>query len=744
MSTNDPWKGFITGNWNEAVDVRDFIQKNYTVYEGDESFLSEATERTKRLKKKFDDLHNLEQEWGGVIDIDTTTVSSLLTYSPGYLDKENEIIVGLQTNRPLKRGVNPFGGIRMARDACESYGFQLSQEVEQHFKYRTTHNDGVFRVYTDEMKSVRRSGVITGLPDAYGRGRIIGDYRRVALYGVDFLIEQKKKDKVTLGLRAMDEENMRLCEEVFRQIDFLNKLKEMAKMYHCDISNPANDAKEAVQWLYFAYLAAIKEQNGAAMSLGRVSTFLDIYFARDIKSGILTEEGTQELVDDFVLKLRMARQLRTPEYNELFAGDPMWITEAIGGIGEDGRSLVTRSSYRFLHTLYNLGPAPEPNLTVLWSLKLPSTFKRYCAKVSIETDSIQYESDDLMLPLYGDDYGIACCVSAMKIGKQMQFFGARCNMPKVLLMALNGGKDEVSGEQIGPVMDTIAEGVLDYTEVMRRFNYYREWLCRLYVNTMNVIHYMHDKYAYEKLQMALHDTGVERYMAFGMAGLSVVADSLSAVKYAKVEPIKDKRGIIVDFAVEGEFPQFGNNDDNVDVIAASLVEEFSNCLKMHETYRNSEHTLSILTITSNVVYGKKTGSTPDGRKTGEAFAPGANPMHNRDNKGALASLSSVAKLPYSCCRDGISCTFSIEPNTLGQDNETQISNLVSVLDGYFIKQAHHLNVNVISREKLIEAMEHPERYPDLTIRVSGYAVNFHRLSRDQQIEVITRTFHKGI
>ncbi len=744
MSLETAWKGFESGIWNETVDVRDFIQKNYKVYEGDESFLSEATERTKKLNKKLNDLHRLEQEWGGVIDVDTTTVSSLLTYAPGYLDKENEIIVGLQTNRPLKRGVNPFGGIRMARDACESYGFQLSQEVEQHFKYRTTHNDGVFRVYTDEMKKVRRSGVITGLPDAYGRGRIIGDYRRVALYGVNYLIEQKNKDKEELGLRPMNDENIRLCEEVFRQIDFLEKLKEMAKAYGFDISKPAQNSKEAVQWLYFAYLAAIKEQNGAAMSLGRVSTFLDIYFERDIEQGILTEESSQELVDDFVVKLRMARQLRTPEYNDLFAGDPMWITEAIGGMGEDGRPLVTRSSYRFLNTLYNLGPAPEPNLTVLWSTKLPEAFKRYCAKVSIDTDSIQYESDDLMLPLYGDDYGIACCVSAMKIGKQMQFFGARCNMPKILLMALNGGKDEVSGEQIGPEMNVVGDDILEINEITNRFNYYRNWLCKLYVNTMNVIHYMHDKYAYEKLQMALHDTDVERYMAFGMAGLSVVADSLSAIKYAKVKPTKDERGIVVDFEVDGEFPQFGNNDDFVDDIAAKLVEEFSDCLKKHKTYRDSEHTLSILTITSNVVYGKKTGSTPDGRRIGEAFAPGANPMHNRDKKGALASLSSVAKLPYKYCRDGISCTFSVEPNTLGHDIDTQITNLVSVLDGYFIKQAHHLNVNVISREKLIEAMEYPDKYPQLTIRVSGYAVNFHRLSRDQQLEVINRTFHKGM
>ncbi|WP_341878078.1 formate C-acetyltransferase [Defluviitalea saccharophila] len=740
----NPWRGFKEGVWQEEINVRDFIQKNYSPYEGNEDFLEGATERTQDLLKKYTDLCRLESEWGGVLDIDTSTVSSLLNYAPGYLDKENEIIVGLQTNRPLKRGVNPFGGIRMTRQACEAYGYKLDKKVEEHFEYRTTHNDGVFRVYTDEMRKARKSGVITGLPDAYGRGRIIGDYRRVALYGVDYLIEEKKKDKALLGKRLMDDENIRLSEELYRQIDFLEKLKKMAQMYGYDISKPATNSKEAVQWLYFAYLGAIKEQNGAAMSLGRVSTFLDIYFERDLKENTFTETEIQEIVDDFVLKLRMARELRTPEYNELFAGDPLWITESIGGMGEDGRTLVTKSSFRFLHTLYNLGPAPEPNLTVLWSKDLPEAFKRYCSRVSIETDSIQYENDDIMREIYGDDYAIACCVSAMKIGKQMQFFGARCNLPKVLLMSLNGGVDEISKEQIGPSRQPISGDVLNYEEVMERFSFYRKWLCELYVNTMNVIHYMHDKYAYEKLQMALHDTEVERFMAFGIAGLSVVADSLSAIKYAKVKPARDESGMIIDFEIEGDFPKYGNDDERVDNIAQDLVKDFYNELKKIPAYRNAKHTLSILTITSNVVYGKKTGNTPDGRKKGEPFAPGANPMHNRDQKGALASLNSVAKLPYECCRDGISCTFSVEPNTLGKTEEARMDHLTAIMDGYFAKGAHHLNVNVLNREKLIEAMEHPEKYPNLTIRVSGYAVNFHKLSKEQQKEVISRTFHGNL
>lgn len=741
MAINKGWRDFKGGQWQEKIDVRDFIQQNYTLYESDESFLVEPTERTRNLKNKFDKLHTLEQEWGGVLDIDTTTVSSLLTYSPGYLDKDKEIIVGLQTNRPLKRGVNPFGGIVMARQACEAYGFKLGQEIEEHFKYKTTHNDGVFRVYTDEMKKIRRAGIITGLPDAYGRGRVIGDYRRVSLYGVDYLIEQKKNDKKELDKNEMLDENIRLCEEVFRQIDFLEKLKEMAFSYGIDISKPATNAKEAVQWLYFAYLGAIKEQNGAAMSLGRVSTFIDIYMERDLKEGLLTEDQAQEIIDDFVLKLRMARQLRTPDYNELFAGDPMWITEVIGGVSEDGRALVTKSSYRFLHTLYNLEPAPEPNITILWSEKLPRAFKKYCSKVSIETDSIQYENDDLMRPIYGDDYAIACCVSAMKLGKQMQFFGARCNLPKVLLMALNGGRDELTGDQTGPEMDVLKGDYLDYDEVIQRFNFYRDWLCSTYVNTMNVIHYMHDKYAYEKLQMALHDTDVHRFMAFGIAGLSVVGDSLSAIKHTKVRPIKNKEGIITNFEILGEFPQFGNDDNRVDDIVTNLVKEFDGSLKKNKTYRDAEHTLSILTITSNVVYGKKTGATPDGRKKEEPFAPGANPMHNRDKMGALASLNSVAKIPFAYCRDGVSCTFTVTPDAIGKNIDEQAENLVDVFDGYFGQKAHHLNVNVIDREKLIKAMEEPENYPNLTIRVSGYAVNFHRLSKTQQLEVISRTFH---
>ncbi|MBQ3554308.1 MAG: formate C-acetyltransferase [Clostridia bacterium] len=736
------WRGFIEGNWNKSIDVRDFIQKNYTPYEGNESFLAAPTERTKKLNDKYEKLHRLEQEWGGVLDIDTNTVSSLLTHKPGYLDKENEIIFGLQTNKALKRSVNPFGGIRMAEQACRAYGYEMSDEIREQFSYRTTHNDGVFRVYTDEMRKVRHYGVITGLPDSYGRGRIIGDYRRVALYGINRLIEEKKKDKIALGNNTMDEENIRLIEELYRQIDFLDKLKKMAAEYGIDISLPATNAKEAVQWTYFAYLAAIKEQNGAAMSLGRTSTFLDIYFERDLKEGTLSEEGAQEIIDDFILKLRMTRQLRTPEYNELFAGDPNWVTESIAGVGEDGRNMVTKTSYRYLHTLYNLMPAPEPNMTVLWSQNLPENFKKYCAKVSIETDSIQYENDDLMRERYGDDYAIACCVSAMRVGKQMQFFGARCNMAKVLLMSLNGGRDEMSGTQIGPEGETAECKPLVYDEVIKNFKKYVEWVSKLYVNTMNVIHHMHDKYAYEKIQMALHDTEVGRFMAFGMAGLSVVTDSLSAIKYAKVTPIKNDDGLIVDFSVEGDFPKYGNDDNRADEIARWLCDYFIEELRKTPTYRNAEHTLSILTITSNVVYGKKTGSTPDGREKGKPFAPGANPMHGRDASGALASLNSVAKIPYDSCRDGVSCTFTITPDTIGKSLDEQKSNLVSVVDGYFVQNSHHLNVNVLNREQLIDAMEHPGKYPNLTIRVSGYAVNFNNLSRKQQEEVISRTFHE--
>ena len=737
----ETWHSFKKGSWQKQIDVRDFIVCNYKAYDGDESFLESATDRTELLNEKYLRLKEDERLSDGVLDIDTKIVSSLTAYKAGYLDKEKEIIVGLQTDKPLKRGLNPFGGIRMTRASCIAYGRELDEKIENYFKYKTTHNDGVFRVYSDEMKKIRKIGLITGLPDAYGRGRIIGDYRRISLYGVDYLIEEKIKDKLILSDNVMNDENIRLLEELYRQIDFLSKLKEMAITYGHDISKPANNAQEAIQWLYFGYLAAIKEQNGAAMSLGRISTFIDIYIERDIDLGILTEIKAQELIDDFVLKLRMARQLRTPEYNELFAGDPMWITEVIGGMGLDGRTLVTKSSFRMLNTLYTLNSAPEPNLTVLWSEKLPSEFKKYCAKVSIDTDSIQYENDDLMREEYGDDYAIACCVSAMKIGKEMQFFGARCNFPKLLLMALNGGKDEITGEQIGPITKSFEEDLLNFEEVIKRFKEYQDWLCKLYVNTMNVIHYMHDKYAYEKIQMALHDTMVERNMAFGMAGLSVVTDSLSAIKYAKVRPIKDERGIIVDFDIVGDFSKYGNDEDEVDQIAINVVDGFYNNLKKYPVYRDAKHSLSILTITSNVVYGKKTGSTPDGRKKGEPFAPGANPMHNRENKGALASLNSVAKLPYDSCKDGISNTFSIEPKTLGKNKEIAVNNLVAILDSYFDNRAHHLNVNVLNRDKLIDAMDNPHKYPNLTIRVSGYAVNFNSLSKEQQKEVISRTFH---
>lgn len=737
------WEGFKPGNWQETIDVRDFIQRNYTPYTGDGSFLKPATERTKGLLHKLENLLALEQEFGGVLDIDTQTVTSLLNYKPGYLDKEKEIIVGLQTDRPLKRGVNPFGGLRMTREACRAYGYELSRKVEDEFQYRTTHNDGVFRVYNKETKAARHCGLITGLPDAYGRGRIIGDYRRVALYGIDFLIEEKQKDKDRISMETMDVDHIRQLEELYQQINFLGKLKEMAAMYGFDISGPAKDAKEAVQWLYFAYLGAIKEQNGAAMSLGRTSTFLDIYFERDLARGILTEEQAQEIMDDFVMKLRMARHLRTPEYNELFAGDPMWITESIGGMGEDGRTLVTKNSFRILHTLYNLKPSAEPNLTVLWSAGLPENFKTYCAKVSCDTDAIQYENDDLMRLKFGDDYGIACCVSAMRIGKEMQFFGARANLAKLLLMALNGGKDEKQNMQVGPEHEPYQGEYLDYDKVTELLSIYRPWLAAMYANTMNVIHYMHDKYAYEKTQMALHDTEVHRFMAFGIAGLSVLADSLSAIKYAKVRCIRDEEtGLITDYEVEGEYPAYGNDDDRVDSIAKEQVKLFFEELKKQKLYRDAEPTLSILTITSNVVYGKKTGATPDGRKAGEPFAPGANPMHGRDKSGALASLNSVAKLSYDDCKDGISNTFSIVPQAMGKTEEERLANLTAVLDGYFAQMAHHLNVNVLNRELLVDAYHNPEKYPNLTIRVSGYAVNFHKLTKEQQKEVISRTFHQ--
>ena len=738
----EQWNGFAAGDWQKEINVRDFIQKNVTPYEGTDEFLETKTERTERLMERLNSLLKLEQDFGGVLDIDTQSVSSLTAYQPGYLDKAEELIVGLQTNRPLKRGVNPFGGINMARKACKAYGYELSDKIEQEFQYRTTHNDGVFRVYTEEMRKVRHAGILTGLPDAYGRGRIIGDYRRVALYGVDILIEEKQNDKRIIGEGDFDVESIRLSEEVFQQINFLNKMKEMAQMYGYDISEPAHNAREAVQWTYFAYLAAIKEQNGAAMSLGRTSSFLDIYIQRDIEAGLLDEVHAQELIDDFVMKLRMARHLRTPEYNELFGGDPMWITESIGGMDEQGRTLVTKNSFRFLNTLYNLGPAPEPNLTVLWSERLPRGFKDFCAKASIDTDAIQYENDDLMRPVYGDDYGIACCVSAMKIGKQMQFFGARCNLPKLLLLALNGGYDTYTKSPAGPEMPVYEGDILDFDTVMQRFEKYREWICRLYINTLNVIHYMHDKYAYEKTQMALHDTEVERFMACGVAGLSVLTDSLSAIKYARVKVIRDENGYIVDFETQGEFPTYGNDDDRADEIARNILADMSAELKKTKTYRDAVHTLSVLTITSNVMYGKKTGATPDGRKAKEPFAPGANPMHNREKNGALASLNSVAKLSFEDCRDGISNTFSITPDTLGRTEEERLENLVNILDGYFRQMAHHVNVNVINRAMLMEAYENPAKYPNLTIRVSGYAVNFHKLSREQQKEVIMRTFHE--
>ncbi len=738
------WDGFTGGKWQEEINVRDFIQKNYREYTGDDSFLSGATKRTKELMKRVNTLFEVEKQFGGVLDIDTETISTVTAYAPGYIEKDKEIIVGMQTNRPLKRGVNPFGGIRMARQACEAYGYKLSDSIEKQFKYRTTHNDGVFKAYTDEMRKARHSHLITGLPDAYGRGRIIGDYRRAALYGIDRLIEEKKKDKAALSGVNFDEEHIRLSEELSNQIAALTDIKKMAESYGYDISAPAANAREAVQWTYFAYLAAIKEQNGAAMSLGRVSTFLDVYIERDLENGTLTERQAQELMDDFVMKLRIARHLRTPEYNELFGGDPMWITESVGGMGEDGRTLVTKNSYRMLNTLYTLGSSPEPNLTVLWSNKLPESFKRFCAKVSCDTDSIQYENDDVMRPIYGDDYAIACCVSAMKIGKQMQFFGARCNLAKLLLLSLNGGYDTSSGINAGPQMKPFEDDVLSYDKVYERFTEYAAWLLRLYVNTMNVIHYMHDKYAYEKAQMALHDTDVHRFMAFGIAGLSVITDSLSAIKYARVTPVRDENGYITDFKTDGDFPKFGNDDDRVDMIAKDLTHLVITELRKTPTYRNAEHTLSVLTITSNVMYGKHTGATPDGRKAGAPFAPGANPMHNREENGALASLNSVAKLSYDDCRDGISNTFSITPDTLGRTGDERVKNLVSVLDGYFAKKAHHINVNVLNRQTLIEAYNDPTAYPNLTIRVSGYAVNFHKLSREQQREVISRTFHEAM
>lgn len=744
-------ENFNTGTWQEAIDVRDFIQNNYMPYLGDEAFLTGKSQKTAILWEKAENLISEEIE-KGIIGVDTETFSGINHFKPGYLDKENEVVVGYQTDSPLKRVMNPYGGFRMVEASLNAYGFEMDEELKADFQeFRKTHNDGVFDAYTPDMRKARSIGLMTGLPDAYGRGRIIGDYRRIALYGIDRLIEERKNDFANLANRAAIEEMIQLREEINEQLRALVAMKEMALSYGIDISQPAKTASEAVQFLYFGYLAAIKENNGAAMSLGRNTAFLDVYIERDLVAGVITEEEAQEMIDQFVIKLRMARHLRTPDYNALFAGDPTWVTEVIGGVGTDGRPMVTKTSYRFLHTLTNLGSAPEPNMTILWSDKLPEAFKRYCAKMSIETGAIQYENDDLMRPIYGDDYGIACCVSAMQIGKQMQFFGARANLGKALLMAINEGYEEVKTDKAGNLIqmidgiEKIEEGVLVYDEVMKRFNQVMEYLAELYVNTMNTIHYMHDKYAYEAGQMALHDAFVHRFMAFGVAGISLVADSLSAIKYAKVMPIRNEAGITTDFAIEGEFPKYGNDDDRVDQLAVDVLEKFVAELKKHPTYRKSEHTLSVLTITSNVVYGKKTGATPDGRKKGEPFAPGANPMHGRDEKGALASLNSVAKLPYEgVCQDGISNTFSIVPAALGKEDEVRYANLTSILDGYFEQKAFHLNVNVMERALLIDAMEHPEKYPTLTIRVSGYAVHFNRLTKEQQLEVIQRTFHEAV
>ena len=738
------WKGFRTGEWRHLVNVRNFIQKNYTPYQGGDDFLAPISPKTAKVWEKAEALI-LEEIKKGIIDVETDVVSGIDNFAPGYIDQDNEVIVGLQTDAPLKRIVNLYGGMRMATTALEQYGYHLNPEVEKHFHlYRKTHNEGVFDAYPKRTRDARHAGLLTGLPDAYGRGRIVGDYRRVPLYGTDFLIEEKQKDLDMLD-GPMTDERIRLREEVQMQIRALREMASMAAKYGCDITRPAENAHEAVQNLYMAYLAGIKENNGAATSLGRVSTFLDIYIQRDLDNGLLDEQGAQELIDQFVIKLRLVRHLRTPEYNELFGGDPTWVTESIGGMGIDGRTLVTKNSFRMLHTLTNLGTAPEPNLTVLWSKDLPQGFKDYCSKMSIATDSIQYESDELMRPMYGDDYCIACCVSAMAVGKQMQFFGARANLAKSLLYAINGGVDEKKGGVIVPGIEHDMDEVLDYPKVLANYKKVLAYVAELYVDTINIIHYMHDKYAYESSQMALHDTLVERLAAFGVAGLSIAADSLSAIKFAKVRPIRNEQGVAVDFTIEGDFPKYGNDDDRVDDIAVEIVSYFSAELKKHPLYRNAIHTLSALTITSNVMYGKKTGATPDGRKAGEPFAPGANPMHGRDVNGALASLNSVAKIPYrAVCQDGVSNTFSIVPEALGKDEDQRQANLVAILDGYFVQGAHHLNVNVLHRETLLDAMDHPEKYPSLTIRVSGYAVNFNRLSREQQLEVIQRTFHSAM
>jgi formate C-acetyltransferase len=734
-------KEFAGAAWRRGIDVRDFILHNVTPYYGSETFLAEPTDRTRALWQKVLDLMAEERAKDGTLDMDTEIVSTIVSHEPGYIDSTLEQIVGLQTDKPLKRAMMPFGGIRVAAHALASYGYKIDPEVESFFhKYRKTHNDGVFDVYPEHVRKARKAHIVTGLPDGYGRGRIIGDYRRVALYGIDRLIAERKEQFKQLDC-PIDENNIRLREELAEQVRALKELKEMAKGYGFDISQPAESAREAVQWTYFAYLAAVKEQNGAAMSLGRVSSFLDIFIERDLAAGVLTETEAQELIDHLVMKLRMVRFARTPEYNELFSGDPTWVTECLGGMGLDGRTLVTKTAFRFLHTLTNLGPAPEPNLTVLWSQHLPEGFKRFCARVSIDTSSIQYENDDLMRPFWGDDYGIACCVSAMRIGKQMQFFGARANLAKTLLYAINGGRDEISGEQIGPAFKPITADVLDYAEVMERLDAMMDWLAGTYMDALNIIHYMHDKYCYERLEMALHDRDILRTMACGIAGLSIAADSLSAIKYAKVSVVRDERGLAVDFTTAGDYPCYGNNDERVDSIAVGLVERFMAKLKTKKTYRDAVPTQSVLTITSNVVYGKHTGNTPDGRRKGEPFAPGANPMHGRDGKGALASLSSVARLPYAQALDGISNTFSIIPGALGKTAGEREENLCSMLDGYFAKDAFHLNVNVFNRETLLDAMEHPEEYPQLTVRVSGYAVNFIKLTLEQQKDVINRTFH---
>ncbi len=742
----DAWKGFEKGEWQDEINVRDFIQRNYTPYEGDSSFLKGPTDKTKKLWDEVLDLYKKEKEApGSVLDIDTKTVSTVSSHDAGYIDKNLEEIVGLQTDAPLKRAIMPFGGIKIVEKSCEAYGREVDPEVDKIFhSIRKTHNDGVFDVYTPDVRRARSNKLLTGLPDGYGRGRIIGDYRRVALYGVDFIIEEKRHELEELDCDDLTENIIRHREEISEQIKALLQLKVMAEKYGYDISMPATNAKEAIQWLYFGYLAAVKDQNGAAMSLGRTSTFLDIYIQRDLDNGTLTEEQAQELVDHFIMKLRLVRFLRTPEYNELFSGDPVWVTESIGGMGIDGRTLVTKNSFRVLHTLQNLGPAPEPNLTVLWSTRLPEGFKRFTSMLSIKTSAIQYENDDVMRITLGDDYGIACCVSPMKIGKQMQFFGARANLAKTLLYAINGGVDEISKKQVAPKFAPITSEYLDFAEVVEKYDQMMDYVAKIYIKALNCIHFMHDKYSYEAIEMALHDKDIYQTMACGIAGLSVAADSLSAIKYAKVKTIRDENGLVVDYQIEGDYPKFGNDDDRVDKIAVEIVKTFIEKIRKHPTYKNSKHTLSILTITSNVVYGKATGNTPDGRRAGAPFGPGANPLHGRDTHGALAVMNSIAKLPFEAAEDGISYTFAITPSTLGRTQEMQITNLVNMLDGFFANTGHHINVNVFDRKLLEDAMEHPEKYPQLTIRVSGYAVKFTSLTREQQLDVINRTIHERI